>query len=920
GTKTGRKVLGLSAPSADLFAGMGWAFGYDAGVRLSFAASGAGDLSGLPPAPGADADVFRFNYGTGDELARIVREATGQIAELETGDYGRILARNGAPFSYDGVGRRLEDDRFVYRWDWRDQLVSVTVKDTWPDADGDGEPDATPWAGHHVRYEYDAAGRMTHRWHTGKLPEGETDDALRPFLEKRVFVWEGDSLAAEAAYGNAEETIFRWRKTYVPGPSGLDDAVQVVVEDVAGTARTFTLLRDEMGTVVGLVAEDEGSDPARPPVPARYHYTPYGEAHVETGPELERARFDGDVRQAGTVTQTVADERAVAGGAMVLDWSLDLDGATLPGNLVVERLVLGLGWLAMEPADVAVETASADARLLVLARNGWQRGTSYRVRLTGDLQDELGRRFGRTESLEWRVPEAPANGPIPPVLFDKIVVVRYESWEAAKDDLGGRFPGGQTALFQGLWTDPVTGVSYARARWYDARNAAWLSEDPMADVDSPNLYAFVGWQPTMATDPLGLCSMWEIATNESKCRDYFVEGLKEEFLTKEMLSTAISFVPGLGDVKDAQEAITGVDLITGRELSWMERGITVVAAVVPVVGGAALRQALGNVGERAAKEGVNALEEGAEQALRRGGDVAGEGAERAAREGAAAVDDVSPPHRSSDASAKPEPPCPVNFTCFAAGTLVATSAGLLPIEQVQAGDQVYAYDDATGEEHLAEVVAIHHRDVEATWVLEVGGEKIETTDEHPFFVAGKGWTEAKDLHAGDVLIAEGGNRLPLDKIERIEGNARVYNFEVRDLHSYFVGTVGVVVHNCGSRSGRPVASREVTTYEDFMDRSVVGDQLEGHEILQHSILKREGKATTRLSTEASKKNIVIALERGLHKTVTKLQTASRVVNETWLSSIGRNSNILLQVGIARRKVYRAANRAIEHARSIGLIP
>ena len=41
-------------------------------------------------------------------------------------------------------------------------------------------------------------------------------------------------------------------------------------------------------------------------------------------------------------------------------------------------------------------------------------------------------------------------------------------------------------------TDPVTGIAYARARWYDARNAAWLSEDPLADTDSPNLYAFVG--------------------------------------------------------------------------------------------------------------------------------------------------------------------------------------------------------------------------------------------------------------------------------------------------------------------------------------------------------------------------------------------------------------------------------------------
>ncbi len=59
--------------------------------------------------------------------------------------------------------------------------------------------------------------------------------------------------------------------------------------------------------------------------------------------------------------------------------------------------------------------------------------------------------------------------------------------------------------FQGLWTDPVTGIAYARNRWYDARTASWLSEDPMGAVDSPNLYAFVGWGPHRARDPMGLC-------------------------------------------------------------------------------------------------------------------------------------------------------------------------------------------------------------------------------------------------------------------------------------------------------------------------------------------------------------------------------------------------------------------------------
>jgi hypothetical protein len=225
--------------------------------------------------------------------------------------------------------------------------------------------------------------------------------------------------------------------------------VQVLVEDASGAARTYTLLRDELGTVMGLVAEDEGSDPANPPVPVRYRYSPYGEAHVESGPELLRAHFDAEAEaveiSSGAVTQTVSDETAAAAGALVLDWSVSLDSATLPAGLSVERLASGSGWVPLAPEQVAVGLEPTDGgissggggppSLLVLAREGWLRGTSYRVRLTGALKDQLGRRFGRTESLEWRVPEAPAA-----VTFDKKIPARFESWEAAKDDLGGRFP------------------------------------------------------------------------------------------------------------------------------------------------------------------------------------------------------------------------------------------------------------------------------------------------------------------------------------------------------------------------------------------------------------------------------------------------------------------------------------------------
>lgn len=56
---------------------------------------------------------------------------------------------------------------------------------------------------------------------------------------------------------------------------------------------------------------------------------------------------------------------------------------------------------------------------------------------------------------------------------------------------------------------------------------------------------------------------------------------------KKALSMGIDFMPGPGDVKAAQEAITGNNLITGEPLAWWERGLAGLGALplVPSVGG-----------------------------------------------------------------------------------------------------------------------------------------------------------------------------------------------------------------------------------------------------------------------------------------------------------------------------------------------
>ncbi|MCP4661237.1 MAG: hypothetical protein GY856_38020, partial [bacterium] len=296
-------------------------------------------------------------------------------------------------------------------------------------------------------------------------------------------MWEDQGLVAEVAYGDPAETQIRWRKTYVPGAGGYDDAVQVAVEvlDLPGSpypgSRLYTYLRDELGTVIGLIAEEEGSDPQHPSLPVRYFYSPYGEVHAETAPELRRVRFDNEATEVGSVVQSIADPAVAAAGALRVTLSVPVVPESLSaGGVVVERLQPGGGWMAVDSSEVVValdETEPAD--LLILLRSGWQRGISYRVGLTSSLEDPAGRSFEGSESLEWSVSPSSGEQPEPPVILEQRFGIVYESYAAAGDTVSGRFPGGQTSLFQGLWTDPVTGVAHARARWYDARNASWLS-------------------------------------------------------------------------------------------------------------------------------------------------------------------------------------------------------------------------------------------------------------------------------------------------------------------------------------------------------------------------------------------------------------------------------------------------------------
>ena len=62
-------------------------------------------------------------------------------------------------------------------------------------------------------------------------------------------------------------------------------------------------------------------------------------------------------------------------------------------------------------------------------------------------------------------------------------------------------------------------------------------------------------------------------------------------VAKEIGSFGISLIPFLGDGKDLQESISGLDLITGKKLSALNRVLAGACVIVPVISGSMVRTA-----------------------------------------------------------------------------------------------------------------------------------------------------------------------------------------------------------------------------------------------------------------------------------------------------------------------------------------
>jgi RHS repeat-associated protein len=140
--------------------------------------------------------------------------------------------------------------------------------------------------------------------------------------------------------------------------------------------------------------------------------------------------------------------------------------------------------------------------------------------------------------------------------------------------------------------------------------------------------------------------------------------------------------------------------------------------------------------------------------------------------------------------------------CFAEGSLVLTDQGPLPIEDVRIGTRVASKGEETGEVAFNAVTRLHtfqDRSLFGLSLTSADGRSsaITVTDDHPFWVSGRGWVRSSELLVGMQLQDVRGGTHRVAGLHALGRTGRTYSLNVADAETFFVGEPAILVHNGG---------------------------------------------------------------------------------------------------------------------------
>ncbi len=348
--------------------------------------------------------------------------------------------------------------------------------------------------------------------------------------------------------------------------------------------------------------------------------------------------------------------------------------------------------------------------------------------------------------------------------------------------------------FPGQYYDSETGLYYNYHRYYDPAIGRYLTADPIGLDGGVNLYAYVQNNPVNWVDPYGLSYLDDYTRNLITTNNFFIDG-------------------------PTRFARTVIGLITSGAVARRFGTVTPLQAIrsIPQGGIATL-----GAGGTAISAGVNSLLNAAVAGLTlEGGILIGSlvnavpvyGTDRTVgdwwvdlvwnyfhRQDHVGLYRPFSPATRPKRPTSPSGPNGKREPCFAAGTLISTYEGLIPIEEIEIGQMVSSKDEKTGKVDLQRVTALkitpNERVIGLLFIDSNNTrESLMATKEHPFWLKEKGWVNAKNLKIGDEVITLNSNSATLIEKSEQDKQQDVYNIEVKKYHTYFVGKCKIWVHN-----------------------------------------------------------------------------------------------------------------------------
>ncbi|MFG0328772.1 MAG: RHS repeat-associated core domain-containing protein [Phycisphaerales bacterium] len=420
---------------------------------------------------------------------------------------------------------------------------------------------------------------------------------------------------------------------------------------------------------------------------------------------------------------------------------------------------------------------------------------------------------------------------------------------------------------------PESHLYLARYRHYSPELGRWLEEDPLGYVDGPNLYQYVAGNPARYFDPTGLFlkKAWDLAW------------LIDDFL--------VGYGTGMWDfVKDFGGSIF-------HPIETVKAVFTGIRALIDTALSEGLLPALEMMFPDVAHLIRNWDCLSPEARARLMGKIAGYLSTELLTAGFAArlLNQLRGLRKAGDIEATPR----ADGACFAAGTLIQTANGPVPISQLQRGDKVITMNPQTGALLTSTVQELFVRSAPALLTLTITIQPsavcaahadlengptitssiITTTPEHPFRCTESGsWVAAAELIQNDELMNACGCRTVVRDITYVADHTvapnRVYNLSVSPTPTYLVaapsGTseVYLLVHNAAcnpdGRRGKPPHRDRVDEVEQaFQSMNPDAEHLAGGSLPERRTRVQNDPAKYRFADLLFRlKNRIIAFQIG----------------------------------------------------------